>query len=57
MASRVLNLASMSGCSAYGCEFVALAEDLGLTLVSFDKKVLRAFPSIAVSPVDFVSDG
>jgi len=57
MASRVLNLASMSGCTAYDCEFVSLAEDLGLTLVTFDKKVLRAFPSIAVSPFDFVSGG
>ena len=55
IASRVLNLASISGCTAYDCEFVSIAEDLGRPLVTFDKKVLKQFPSIAVSPEEFVS--
>lgn len=56
IASRVLNLASMSGCTAYDCEFVSIAEDLGRSLVTFDKKVLKQFPSIAISPVDFIAN-
>ena len=55
IASRVLNLASIGGCTAYDCEFVSIAEDLGRPLVTFDKKVLKQFPSIAVSPEEFVS--
>ena len=43
----VLRLAQTSGCSAYDCEFVALAEDLGTRLYTADKRLLRAFPGIA----------
>ena len=46
---EVLQLASESLCSAYDCEFVALAKRLGVKLVTADKKVLSAFPKIAVS--------
>jgi predicted nucleic acid-binding protein len=45
----VLHLASDSGCSAYDCEFVSLATRLSVPLVTVDKKILAAFPSIAVS--------
>jgi predicted nucleic acid-binding protein len=45
---RVLMLAGRSGCSAYDCEFVALAQELGVSLVTNDKEVLRAFPDTAV---------
>jgi predicted nucleic acid-binding protein len=38
-----------SECSAYDCEFVALAMKLGVKLVTMDGKVLRAFPGIAVA--------
>jgi predicted nucleic acid-binding protein len=50
----VLTLVRDSDCSAYDCEFVALAKRLGVDLVTMDKKVLRAFPAIAKSlrPVD-----
>lgn len=44
----VLRLAEQSNCSAYDCEFAALAKRLGVSLVSTDKKVLRAFPGLAV---------
>jgi predicted nucleic acid-binding protein len=43
-----------SRCSAYDCEYVALAEDLNTTLVTSDKRVLREFPILAISLKDFV---
>jgi predicted nucleic acid-binding protein len=54
-AADVLELASASGCSAYDCEFVALARQLGVRLVTSDQAVLSAFPSIAQSLEAFVS--
>lgn len=45
----VLRLAARSGCSAYDCEFVALARDLEVALVTTDRDVLKAFPGIARS--------
>lgn len=45
----VLELARDSGCSAYDCEFVALAVDLGTQLVTMDRELLRAFPGRAVA--------
>jgi len=47
---HVLTLADRAGCSAYDCEFVALAQDLGIPLVTTDRQILKAFPSLAVSP-------
>lgn len=46
----VLELVRDSDCSAYDCEFVALATKLGLKLVTMDKKLLRAFPDRAFVP-------
>jgi predicted nucleic acid-binding protein len=51
--SRVLRLALGSGCTAYDCEFVALADRLGARLVTWDRQVLAAFPDLARSPEDF----
>ena len=50
---QVLSLAGQSGCSAYDCEFVALAQDLRVPLVTTDRQVLKAFPTIAISPLVF----
>ena len=44
----VLELVRDSDCSAYDCEFVALAQKLNTQLVTMDKKLLRAFPKSAV---------
>lgn len=46
---RVLELVVQSKCSAYDCEFVALAQDLGVPLVTADRQLLKAFPKTAVS--------
>lgn len=46
--TQVLSLVNESACSSYDCEFVALANYLGVKLVTQDKKVLREFPSVAV---------
>jgi len=46
---EVMELVRESECSAYDCEFVALADRLGAKLVTMDKKVLKAFPKRAVS--------
>lgn len=45
----VLELVSKSDCSAYDCEFIALAERLDAKLITMDKKLLRAFPKRAVA--------
>jgi len=50
----VLTLTHSSSCSAYDCEFVALAQQLSAKLVTQDKKILREFPDIAVSLEDFL---
>lgn len=50
----VLQLAERSGCSAYDCEFVHLAQELAVVLVTSDKKMLRVFPETAVSLDNFI---
>ncbi len=44
----VLELVRDSDCSAYDCEFIALAIKLDTKLVTVDKKLLRVFPKRAV---------
>jgi len=46
---QVLELVRDSDCSAYDCEFAALAMRLGVKLVTMDSKLLRVFPKYAVS--------
>lgn len=55
--SRVLSLAASSGCTAYDCEFVALAESLDVPLVTWDRAVLVAFAGVAMTPEHFVGAG
>jgi len=53
--SQVLALIDKSDCSAYDCEFIALANSFDTKLVTQDKKVLREFPSTAISVSDFLN--
>jgi len=54
-AEKVLQLVERSTCSAYDCEFVALAEELGVALVTSDTRVLANFPKRAITPADFTA--
>jgi predicted nucleic acid-binding protein len=44
----VLQLTAVSMCSGYACEFVALAADLKVPLVTADQEILGQFPKIAI---------
>jgi len=54
-ARDVLELAGRSGCTAHDCEFVGLARQLGVRLVTSDRQLLAAFPETTVSPESFVA--
>jgi len=45
----VWRLAHETGCSAYDCEYVALAQHLSVPLVTADKQLLKAFPAVATA--------
>lgn len=51
----VLALVTKSECSAYDCEFVALAEALDTVLVTEDRQVRRAFPDRCRSLDEFIN--
>jgi predicted nucleic acid-binding protein len=53
--SHVLALTQTSSCSSYDCEYVALAQNFNIPLVTADKIVLKEFSAAAVSPAVFVS--
>lgn len=48
--AQVLSIVAGTKCSAYDGEFVALARELQARLVTFDQKLVRQFPEIAISP-------
>ena len=50
----VLKLTEQSGRSAYDCEFVALAKDLGISLVTSDQKLINSFPNYTISLDDYI---
>ena len=47
--THVMQLVKNSKCSAYDCEFVALAQYLDVPLITADKNILREFSDIAKS--------
>lgn len=52
---QVIHYASRSTCSSYDCEFVSLANDLDLELITMDKQILREFPELAKHPEKVIS--
>jgi predicted nucleic acid-binding protein len=50
----VLGLVNQSTCSAYDCEYVALAKELNVKLITYDKKILREFPETAMKAEDYI---
>lgn len=52
---HILTLVNESKCSAYDCEFVALAQLLNVKLVTEDKKVLSEFKENAVNLDTFLN--
>ena len=53
--TEILSFVLSSSCSAYDCEFVALADDLNIKLVTFDKKIIKEFPETALHPTRFIA--
>ena len=52
----ILQLVARSNCTAYDCEFVALAQAEGVQLVTADRQILHEFPEVAISLNKFVRD-
>ena len=50
---KILELVNSSTCSAYDCEFVALAEDLQVPLATSDVRIVKCFPKTAKFVGDF----
>ena len=50
----VLRYSVESGCSSYDCEFIALSQEKKASFVTLDKKILKTFPQIAISPEEFL---
>jgi predicted nucleic acid-binding protein len=51
----VFQLVNNSNCSAYDCEFIALAIKLNTKVITMDKKVLQDFPDSAINLIDYNS--
>ena|SRR6266545_423641 len=51
---KIFDLIAESDCTAYDCEFVALAKQLSVQLVTADKQLLRQFSDYAISLEEFV---
>lgn len=56
VSTQVLQFVNESTCSAYDCEFVALASDMKMSLLTVDKQILKQFPDIAISLDDFITN-
>ena len=52
---EVLSLAAKSGCTAYDCEFIYLAAELSVPMVTSDKKLMSAFPQFTQSMDAFIA--
>jgi predicted nucleic acid-binding protein len=55
-AIAVLQLTFESGCSAYDCEYVVLAQQLGVPLITADRKLIASFPLVAIPIATFLQN-
>ncbi len=53
--SHIMQLVKSSHCSAYDCEFIALAQYLDVPLITTDKKMLREFPEITQTAESYLA--
>ncbi|HOC88122.1 MAG TPA: type II toxin-antitoxin system VapC family toxin [bacterium] len=51
----ILTVTEKFDCSAYAAEYVALAQEQGVPLVTVDKMYLRKFPSVAMNAETFIA--
>jgi len=47
---RALAVSRQTGCSVYDSHYIALAEDLGVPLYTYDEEILRNCPGLARKP-------
>ena len=52
---QVLQKVCDSKCSAYDCEYAALAGSLNCPLITTDRQIIREFPDIVMSLQEYVS--
>lgn len=52
---QLLRTSTRCNLTAYDLEFVLLAQQLGVPLVTFDKQILAEFPLVAVEPAAFLA--
>jgi len=53
--AHIMQLVKTSQCSAYDCEFIALAQYLDAPLISADKMILREFPEITQTAESYLA--
>ena len=49
-AKAIIDTIISSTCSSYDCHFIVLARQLGTQVLTYDKKMIREFPEIALTP-------
>jgi len=54
--AHIMQLVQSSQCSAYDCEFIALAQYLDAPLITTDKKILREFPEITQTAESYLNE-
>lgn len=53
---EILELINDSNCTAYDCEFIAIAKQVNIKLVTADQQLLKQFPNYAISLEEFVKE-
>ena len=53
--NKILDLLINTNLSAYDCEFVALAKELSVNLITTDKRILDEVPEVALSIGQFLA--